>query len=63
MFWNETIPQMLLYASNTSNLQSISSKIPILTQRNSKTIELTRAEILMILISMFLCMLPKQSHR
>ena len=54
---------MLRYALARDKQLSISSKIPTLPAGISRIVEVTRAQVLMILINMFLCTLPWQSCR
>lgn len=62
-FWGETMPKMIEYSLSHEKQSSISSRIDMLLANQSHMIELSRAQILMILINMFLCTLPKQTHR
>lgn len=62
-FWDFTMPKMLKYASDEALQDSISSCIEMLLPRDSKAITLSRTQILMILINIFLHTFPKQSNR
>lgn len=62
-FWMETLPKMIEYSLSHEKQSSISSRIDMLIANQAHMVELTRAQVLMILINMFLCTLPKQTHR
>lgn len=62
-FWGNAMPQMLKYATDEALQDSISSCIEMLLPKYSSTVTLSRTQVMMILINMFLHTFPKQSHR
>ncbi len=54
---------MVQYALAKEKQQSISCRVPTLPAQTPRIIEVTRAQVLMILINMFFCTLPWQTFR
>ena len=62
-FWNRTVPTLLEYAEEDRKQRSISSKIRMLIPKKNQNLSLTKAQVFMVIVNMFLCIFPKQTNR
>lgn len=62
-FWNRTVPILLEYAEDDKKQKSIASNIRMLVPTKNEVLSLTKAQVFMVLVNMFLCIFPKQTNR
>ena len=54
---------MLEYAEDDKKQKSIASNIRMLVPTKNEVLSLTKAQVFMVLVNMFLCIFPKQTNR
>jgi hypothetical protein len=57
-FWQNTLPKVITFTID--NIHAISSKVRLLIANESQVVELSRKDILLIISSMFLGIMPMQ---
>lgn len=62
-FWNLTMLEILELASNIEMQKLISSNVQMLIPNSNFTVKVSKAQIFITLIDMFLCIFPKQTSR